>query len=376
VTEEIHDMSRVDSFMASRRRAMFFHSVWKPMLAGAVGAALMTAAVIGSVWVILPKISTREVVVDHVIQHDVPFDNHTPQDKPFDNYVPHDKPFDVPKPTPQAALPPPQTAESAPPATPAEKKFVSRPEYESAEFKGRLVYDKDGYIRFDNGRFFVPPTHDKNGMAVEDDYSTPDPDSMYDTAPFWGDLAFCNKIPAKKYQMKCLVIHNDMISDLAMTWRRKTANDRPCAYGYKCDTTAADAPKPPLGQTTSNETKSANTMVMVDVNVAGYPVEAMVDTGCSFPMVIPETLADALIKRGLAVKAGTTSSMLADGKVSEVGVILIRSITVDGRTLDTVEASVSPGNNAPILLGLGALNRLGPYSIQEGRLVFTGEQPA
>ena len=73
MTEEIHDMSRVDSFMASRRRAMFFHSVWKPMLAGAVGAAIMSAAVIGSVWVILPKISTRDVVVDHVVPHEVPF---------------------------------------------------------------------------------------------------------------------------------------------------------------------------------------------------------------------------------------------------------------------------------------------------------------
>ena len=98
MTEEIHDMSRVDSFMASRRRAMFFHSVWKPMLAGAVGAAIMSAAVIGSVWVILPKISVREVTVDHVIQKDVPFDNHVPQDKPFDNYVPHAKPFDLPVP--------------------------------------------------------------------------------------------------------------------------------------------------------------------------------------------------------------------------------------------------------------------------------------
>ena len=109
---EFHDMSRVDSFMASRRRAMFLHSVWKPMLAGAVGAAIMSAAVIGSVWVILPKISTREVVVDHVIQHDMPFDNHTPQDKPFDNYVPHDKPFDLP--VPQASTPPKPVA-SAPP---------------------------------------------------------------------------------------------------------------------------------------------------------------------------------------------------------------------------------------------------------------------
>jgi predicted aspartyl protease len=117
-------------------------------------------------------------------------------------------------------------------------------------------------------------------------------------------------------------------------------------------------------------------LVNVDVDVADYPLKATVDTGCSFPMSIPQALADALIKRGLAVKAGTTPSMLADGKVSDVGVILIGSITVAGRTLDTVEPSVSPGTDAPILLGLGALNRLGTFKIEEGSLVFTGEQPA
>ena len=109
---------------------MFFHSVWKPMLAGAVGAAIMAATVIGSVWVILPKISTREVVVDHVVQHDVPFDNHVPQDKPFDNYVPHAKPFDVPVPAPKpvAEAAPPTMGPDSPYAakTPDEKKFVDQ----------------------------------------------------------------------------------------------------------------------------------------------------------------------------------------------------------------------------------------------------------
>src|SRR5580698_10599676 len=36
-----------------------------------------------------------------------------------------------------------------------------------------------------------------------------------------------------------------------------------------------------------------------------------------------------------------------------------------------VEAAVSPSDTAPVLLGLGALNRLGPFKIEEGRLVFT-----
>ena len=45
MTEEIHDHSRVDGFMAARRRAMVLHSLWRPLLAGAVGAALVIGAV-------------------------------------------------------------------------------------------------------------------------------------------------------------------------------------------------------------------------------------------------------------------------------------------------------------------------------------------
>ena len=57
MSEEIHDTSRLDAFMAARRRAMVLHAVWRPMLAGAAGAALVIAAV----WVTLPKISYREI---------------------------------------------------------------------------------------------------------------------------------------------------------------------------------------------------------------------------------------------------------------------------------------------------------------------------
>ena len=98
-------------------------------------------------------------------------------------------------------------------------------------------------------------------------------------------------------------------------------------------------------------------------------------------MLVPDVgaeglCADALIRVGLAINAGSTPSTLADGSTHDIGVIMIKEITADGRTLHDVAASVSDSDNAPVLLGLGALNRLGPYSIQEGRLVFTGEQPA
>jgi hypothetical protein len=120
---EIVDRSRVDAYAAVRRRAMLLHSAWRPMLAGAAGAAL----VIGAVWVATPKFSVREVVVDHYVPRDIPFDNHVPQDKPFDNYVPRLTPGPV------AANPPDA------PRSPAEKKFVNKPEYKDAVYRGRIT---------------------------------------------------------------------------------------------------------------------------------------------------------------------------------------------------------------------------------------------
>ena len=82
------------------------------------------------------------------------------------------------------------------------------------------------------------------------------------------------------------------------------------------------------------------------------------------------------LRVGLATAPARPRPSSPTGARSDVDVIMIKSITVDGRGLQDVEAGVSPSDDAPILLGLGALNRLGPYKIEEGRLVFTGEQPA
>jgi gag-polyprotein putative aspartyl protease len=185
---------------------------------------------------------------------------------------------------------------------------------------------------------------------------------MYDTAPYIGDIGYCNAIPGSEARtashqplFNCRAIHNDHEVDLDATRKQKplaehAANDRP--------------------------TRPAENMVNVDVDAAGYQIKAMVDTGCSYPMAIPSALAAALLHDGRATFAGVTKSILADGKSVDDEVVMINQITVDGRTLHGVEAIVSMSNGAPILLGLGALNRLGPYSIKDGQLVFTGEQPA
>ena len=249
--------------------------------------------------------------------------------------------------------------------TPKEKDFTERPEYKSAKLKGHLVADADGLIRFDTGEVFKPLiTNPATGLLEQDN------GAMYDTAPYLGDLAYCNAVPGSDpktnngwQQYNCMVIHKDVVIDLNTTRKQKNAKADPCPR-----TSENGLPILVCG---------AVNMVNIDVEVgAGYPVKAMVDTGCAYPMSVPEILARVLLKKGLATFAGTTKTVLANGEMKEgVEVIMINQVTVDGRNLQDVEAVVSPSTTAPILLGLGALNRLGPYKIEEGKLVFIGGQP-
>jgi hypothetical protein len=266
------------------------------------------------------------------------------------------------------------------PTTPEEKKFVEKPEYKDAVYRGRIVKSRDGHkLSFEDGKDFHPAHwDDAAGKVVTDD------DAVIDSDPYVGDLGMCVEEKDHKDMWDCTAMHNGVETAIGRKSKGATpaaAPQPPCLPSPSVSKNGLPilvprpgscAPQPPAK---SAGVAPAMDMVNVDVDVAGYQVKATVDTGCSFPMAIPTALATALLHDGRAIFAGMTKTMLADGKKVDVGVILIKSITVDGRTLDSVEASVSPSNSAPILLGLSALNRLGPFTIDNGRIVFTSDQP-
>ena len=188
MSDEIHDHSRVDAFMAARRRSMMMHAMWKPAVAGAAGAALMIAAV----YVTLPKFSTREVVVDHVVPTDVAVDHIVPRDVQVDRVIPHDVIIDIPRFA----------------ATPAEKRFLESPAFTAAPIHGRIVPSRgERSLSFDDGNDYTPTLP---GMAA-------------DAARFVGLWGYCSPI---------------------------TGTDRFHCFALQRDGTVVSIPQKPLGRPT------------------------------------------------------------------------------------------------------------------------------
>jgi hypothetical protein len=179
---EIHDRSRVDAYAATRRRAMLLHSVWRPMLAGAVGAALVIAAVA----IAQPRFTAREVVVDHVVEKDVAINNPVPHDVPINNPIPHDVVIEVPQ-----------------FETPAERAFTERPEYQDAPYHGRIVASRGhGALSFADGKDFFPAHWD-----AATSQSVLDPERAFASEPFVGDLGMCRQDLGTSLWM-CTALHN------------------------------------------------------------------------------------------------------------------------------------------------------------------------
>ena len=180
----------------------------------------------------------------------------------------------------------------------------------------------------------------------------------YDTDRLVSDFGFCTPIPNTDHFL-CYAIDHDVTVPIT-TVPKKMGAAAPAGGIQSCLTASPDG-RPILGAhcappaKSSSATSSGRDPILVDVDLGSETIiMAMVDTGCSWPLSLPRGVADALIKTGRAVRKGSSKSTLADGTTINADVILIGSITVDGRVLKSVEAIVAPSDSALIFLGLGA----------------------
>jgi clan AA aspartic protease (TIGR02281 family) len=108
----------------------------------------------------------------------------------------------------------------------------------------------------------------------------------------------------------------------------------------------------------------------MQVGLGSGIVRMMLDTGAT-SSVIPQDVADSLLRRGEAHLWGYGTGTLADGRTVSQMVIMIDRVVVGSHVLTNVKASVSPlGGSA--LLGLDVVSSFGKFSIDKAaaELVF------
>jgi hypothetical protein len=166
MTDETPDWSRVDSFMAARRRAMLLHASWRPMLAGAAGAGAMILCAFAGAYLAGPTLKSKvyEIPVLDVTHQPVVVPEVTMKPVTVPDITVTTHPLDIPVPR---VVPAPSDASAAPAPPQSPEAFTASPEYRSAELSATIAGSDGGNgFRFEDGRSFSP-AHLVNGRIEE-----------------------------------------------------------------------------------------------------------------------------------------------------------------------------------------------------------------
>ena len=127
------------------------------------------------------------------------------------------------------------------------------------------------------------------------------------------------------------------------------------------------------GEIISVPFKNKHGIKTLDVAINGMKFEMIFDTGCSGALI---SISEAryLYAKGKITEddfIGVAKSQIADGRIVENMVINLKEVIIADKILcEDVEATVSPNNNAPLLLGGEVLNRVAAYSVDNERKVI------
>ncbi len=115
----------------------------------------------------------------------------------------------------------------------------------------------------------------------------------------------------------------------------------------------------------------------VPCSVNGLKLKFIFDTGAS-NVSISQVYAEMMFDNGYLTESdilGVSQSTIADGSNIDNIVINLKSVEIGGLTLENVSAVVVPTQNAPLLLGQSAIQRLGVVSIDGNYLVIHNAVP-
>jgi clan AA aspartic protease (TIGR02281 family) len=371
------------------------------------GAALVGAAS-AAAWIMRPHFDfkTIEITTPKIVEKEIEVSK--PVDKPFDAYRPVDKPFELPVPvakpfSPLAAPSGPSasaggagggsgggagaggagaggsTVAALPPKTPdkSERKFIERPDYKSADAKGRIVKSTDTGLHFDNGSVFWPLK--SNAAGVERDavgHVIPDPNYKVESDPFIGDYGYCNMTGPAKDVFACYAVHDDVVRQIKVARNP----DAPCSSTSKeglpilvpnCapSSEAARPTETQLAERFSVPLASDGAGLHILVRLGPWTYDMVLDTGATIGAV-SKSAAEKLVGEGEATWDGSDTFTLADGSQRDARRIVASHVEIGGHTIHDVEFSVNENGNGLMLFGLNALSRFGKFSVDHQQITF------
>jgi clan AA aspartic protease (TIGR02281 family) len=127
-------------------------------------------------------------------------------------------------------------------------------------------------------------------------------------------------------------------------------------------------------QTIIQMEKEDNGTYSIPCKVNGMALKFTYDTGAT-RVVISQTEFDYMLKNDHLSESDVKESIktsIASGEIIEGKRIILREIEINGLMLRDVEANVIPASNAPLLLGLSALSKLGKieFDYEQGTLTI------
>ena len=118
--------------------------------------------------------------------------------------------------------------------------------------------------------------------------------------------------------------------------------------------------------------EKVNGTYKVPCKVNGIPMKFVFDTGAS-NVSISLTEANFLLKQNLLDSIDIISSekyQIADGKIIDGTKINIKTIEIDKIIIKNIIATVVHSQNAPLLLGMSAIEKLGKITIENNKLII------
>jgi clan AA aspartic protease (TIGR02281 family) len=118
--------------------------------------------------------------------------------------------------------------------------------------------------------------------------------------------------------------------------------------------------------------KKINSIYYVPCKINGLKADFVFDTGAGM-ISLSSNFAEQLIEMGrLSEKdiIGNADSKIADGSISQVLIANIKDVEIGGLHLYNVKAAINEQQNAPLLLGQSAIEKLGRITIDGYKLII------